>query len=476
MTDRNKRFLELEIEKKRLRNEFDFVLDPIEQIPTEYSDMAVGNWANDFLGITDNYNLIKSRATGKVAVFVFDTAGKWTHPMLKDIAWNELGKNFSTDTVLDDLHGHSTHVLGCIGAIAPDTPLGVARMLVEKGLLKGVPYKVLNGSGSGSNAGVVNGILDAIPVAKGLQAQNWKVIFNFSLGSSAVYAPLDSALAEAKKAGILVFCANGNNGGAVSHPGSSPSAQGIAALNQDGSRASFSNFGPTTYMGAPGVNILSTYKDSLASLSGTSMATPTAVGIFAILWSIYPNATPEQIIAFGAKYATDLPPTGKDDYTGYGAPKIGPYLVNTPGGVIDPPPPPPVDERRETRTIICELGEFESLWRKYSSGVLNKVKFDLTLAVTTDKYDEPAYDEAMALALKHFTNRGYVLLDKHGLADFAFYAAYFFELIEKGPKVTRIVATDEKGRVIEFTKSASATLSEPKTANRFMKPTTMLFN
>src|SRR5262249_31011003 len=51
-------------------------------------------------------------------------------------------------------------------------------------------------------------------------------------------------------------------------------------------------------LAAPGVNILSTLpSDSYGSLSGTSMSTPYVTGVIALVRTIHPNWTYQQVIA-----------------------------------------------------------------------------------------------------------------------------------------------------------------------------------
>jgi hypothetical protein len=65
----------------------------------------------------------------------------------------------------------------------------------------------------------------------------------------------------------------------------------VAAIDSNGNRASFSNYGANSVdIAAPGVSILSTYPTgTYSSLSGTSMATPLVSGVLALVKSRYPS-------------------------------------------------------------------------------------------------------------------------------------------------------------------------------------------
>lgn len=59
-------------------------------------------------------------------------------------------------------------------------------------------------------------------------------------------------------------------------------------------------------------------KDDYGVLSGTSMATPHASGVVALVWSVAPNATPNQVINALTTTAHDLGAAGKDNVYGNG--------------------------------------------------------------------------------------------------------------------------------------------------------------
>lgn len=352
--------------KEQVRQGYDIVLDPIEQTPVDQLDYKIaptytGNWGNEYLGITELFNQIKTKATKKVVVYIFDTAGEFDHPLLKAAAWNEKGRSYTSESSKLDGNGHGTHCAGIIAGISPSVPLGIARGLVEKGLLKVVPIKVLTNQGSGSFAWVINAVKDVNIEAAGLIQQGWSVVYSFSLGGSVAggLPELETLFKAAVDQGVFIAAASGNTGGeGVNYPGSSPNARAIAALERvnetNAKRAYYSTTGTEVYCAAPGSNVLSTYLNgTLRELSGTSMATPHVAGIAAILLSCNPSSNGVGVASHIAKYSIDLPPTGRDKETGFGAVRI-PALFNNPiGGTPNPPPPnkspipPPANESHE---------------------------------------------------------------------------------------------------------------------------------
>lgn len=176
---------------------------------------------------------------------------------------------------LDDGNGHGTHVAGTIAAI--DNSVGVVGVAAGATV---IPVKVLDSRGSGSYSGVIQGV-DHV-AANGSSGD----VANLSLGGPVSQA-LDDAIVEAAGLGII-FCLAAGNDSDDSNNYSPARANGaniytISAMDGTNDQwASFSNFGnpPIDYC-APGVNIKSTWKDgSYNTISGTSMATPHAAGVF----------------------------------------------------------------------------------------------------------------------------------------------------------------------------------------------------
>lgn len=215
-------------------------------------------------------------------VFVVDTGILATH--------NELLGRVSTGyTAINDgrgssdCNGHGTHVAGTVAG----KTYGVAKAANV------VPVRVLDCNGSGSTAGVIAGIDWAISQAKP------RAVLNLSLGGSASTA-MDNAITRATNAGIVAVVAAGNdNANACNYsPARAASAITVAATTNNDTRASYSNFGRCVDVFAPGSGIMSawyTNNTALATLNGTSMASPHVAGLAAILRSVYTGESATQI-------------------------------------------------------------------------------------------------------------------------------------------------------------------------------------
>ncbi|WP_077324901.1 S8 family peptidase [Virgibacillus siamensis] len=223
-------------------------------------------------------------------VAVIDTGCQMDHPNLKKRIID--GKNFTSDyggdaKKYDDNNGHGTHVSGTIAAYS-QSDKGIAGVAPEANLLV---VKVLTGKGSGEYQWIIDGINYAVNW-EGPNGEKTRAI-SMSLGGPEDVPELYKAVKKAIDAGIPVVCAAGNSGDGraktdeYAYPGSYNEVIQVGAINYDRKIAPFSNTNDEIDLVAPGVNILSTYKDGkFAKLSGTSMATPHISGSLALITNI----------------------------------------------------------------------------------------------------------------------------------------------------------------------------------------------
>jgi subtilisin len=215
-----------------------------------------------------------------VTVGIVDTG---IDPSHEDLEANIVG-GYATDEAAcgdceepwGDDQGHGTHVSGTVGAVDNDT--GVVGVAPDVDLL-GV--KVLGGDGSGSFAGVAEGINWAV--------DNGADVLNMSLGGDSQTDVVKDALQYAQDNGVVPVAAAGNSGpcsDCVGYPGAEPEAIAVSSTNQNDDLSFFSSTGPEVDIAAPGSGVnSSTPGDSYGQKSGTSMACPHVAGAAASVLS-----------------------------------------------------------------------------------------------------------------------------------------------------------------------------------------------
>lgn len=97
--------------------------------------------------------------------------------------------------------------------------------------------------------------------------------------------------------GCVNVCASGNeNNSVLSYPASSPYTIAVGAIDKYGNRASFSNYGNGLDVVAPGVNIFTTdVNDQYDNPNGTSMACPFVAAVAALMLSVNPDLTWQEV-------------------------------------------------------------------------------------------------------------------------------------------------------------------------------------
>ncbi len=238
-----------------------------------------------------------------VIVAVIDTGVAWkdlpgTAKQAPDLAGTAFtkGETFVPNSLPDGLddHLHGTHVAGTI-AQTTHNALGVTGVAFKSTIM---PLKVLSGDGRGSIPWIANAIRYA--------ADHGAQVINMSLGGPMPSSVLGKAIEYANGKGVTVVCAAGNESrGRVGWPASNNGSVAVAAVDAMGERTWYSNWGKDLDVSAPGgdtrvdkngdgfpdgvlqntIGLQDPMTNSYMWLQGTSMASPHAAGVAALVVS-----------------------------------------------------------------------------------------------------------------------------------------------------------------------------------------------
>jgi len=295
-----------------------------------------------------------------------------------------------------DDNGHGTHVAGTV-AQSTNNSLGVVGVAFGSCLM---PVKVLDATGAGTYANVALGIQYA--------ADKEARVINLSLGGSSDSTTLKNAVAYAYNKGVTLVAAIGNDNKATAlYPAAYDDyVIAVGATQYDETKASYSNYGPSLDLVAPGGNtsidqnddgygdgvLQQTFTISRGRITwgyyffqGTSMATPHVAGVAALVLANGNATTPDEVRAILQETAEDLGDSGRDDTYGYGlvdaaaalgavpTPTLSPSPTATPTPELTPSPTPtptPTPTVTPTPTpgeqVLCWSGDYQYLYRNNS--------------------------------------------------------------------------------------------------------------
>ena len=246
-------------------------------------------------------------------------------------------RNVFSGCPVDSSSWHGTHVTGTIAAIANNS-MGVAGINWVSQVLEVRVLGKCFGFDSDINDGIVWASGGAVP---GVPTNTHPArVINLSIGGTSScdsQLAIDTALANG--AVIAVAAGNENADASTSSPGNCGGVITVAATGRSGQRASYSNFGLTVEIAAPGGDgpdgILSTLNTGTdgGNLNlpdppnltpagfdyvyyyGTSMATPHVVGVASLMLSVNPALTPAQVISIIQSTARPFPTGTKRNCT-----------------------------------------------------------------------------------------------------------------------------------------------------------------
>jgi thermitase len=248
-----------------------------------------------------------------ITIALLDTGVSASHPDLKGKVLR--GHNFVSDNDdASDDEGHGTYTAG-VAAANSNNGTGIAGICWGCKIL---PVKVLNQRGQGDDADIAAGIRWAVD--RGAR------LISMSLGGPDDTDVIRDAVAYAHDHNVLIIAASGNgqgDGNKANYPAAYPSVLAVAATTPNDSVSGFSTTGDYVDIAAPGVGVWSTLWDAdqgntYGAANGTSAACPHVAGTAALLLSLRPDLSADQLAEILEATADDEGAPGKDQQEGYG--------------------------------------------------------------------------------------------------------------------------------------------------------------
>jgi|GEM_PF-498729 len=244
-------------------------------------------------------------------VAVIDTGIDINHPeftgRISPMSYNSKTKAVGVSAVIDD-DGHGTMVAGIIAANKGNN-IGIA------GVAPTIQLLIIKANEPDNGSFLDSSIIEGIYYA----ANNGADVINLSLGGEYANPMTKIALEYAESLGVLVVAAAGNSSSSTKmYPAAFPSTISVSAVDETSSIATYSNFGDTITIAAPGTNIYTTLQGGgFGYASGTSLAAPHVAGVLALMVSHLSDdihSIKERLI----RTSHDLGAFGLDPYYGYG--------------------------------------------------------------------------------------------------------------------------------------------------------------
>lgn len=272
---------------------------------------ALGAWAST----TGDPNIL---------VTVFDDGLDQDHPDMNQMpGYNFTGSGNDGDHE-DECDGHGTCVASCISSRL-DNGLGTVGIAPS---CRTVGMKIFNsisffgfclGFLESQDSWTVAGLDQAVAIGAKVTNSSW--------GGGAASTVVNAAFDSSRAAGLLHVAAAGNDGTTtIGWPASHGSLLAVSALSSSGNLASFSTSGIGLFCSAPGEGIWcadAVGADGFGTgdttqIDGTSFASPYVAGVAALVFSMDPTLSPDQVETILSETAVDRGAAGYDTQYGWG--------------------------------------------------------------------------------------------------------------------------------------------------------------
>jgi serine protease len=247
---------------------------------------------------------------------------------------NDPGDNFGGNSSF-----HGTHVAGTVAARGNNSQ-GVIGVAYRSKIM---PLRAL-----GIDGGTTYDLEQSLRFAAGLSNNSGTIpaqaadIINMSLGDAPFTSSLQNLILQIRDRGIILVAAAGNGGSSIpDYPAAFDGVISVSAVDSQRRITNYSNTGAEVDVAAPGGDssvdltgdgygdgVLSTSGSAdsgslsyvYAFVSGTSMAAPHVSGVLALMKSLNPDLSPDDIDSMltRGELTTDLGAPGRDNLYGHG--------------------------------------------------------------------------------------------------------------------------------------------------------------
>ncbi len=428
----------------------------------------------------------KQTGSSDVVVAIIDGGIDTSHPDLTDAMWvndaelngtegidddgngyvdDIYGYNFVNDQSEITAHFHGTHVAGTVGAIN-NNGIGVSGVAGGDGTTSGTSLMSCQMMADNDVAG---GISEALVYA----ADNGALIAQCSWGwttadykEEAVLEAIDYFIAEAgsysgslMKGGVVIFAAGNEGLDEKLYPGAYEPVISVAAIDYTNGRATYSTYGSTVDISAPGGymgldtkgGVLSTYPGGqYSTLQGTSMACPHVSGIAALVVAEYGGSdfTADKLKRHLISSVHDIDPYLTDSEIGkMGRGYIDASLALASGSASNPP------AKVEDLVVYPSQDEAKMEWTIVSDAD-DEIGCSYTLYWSKTEFDSSTLSSAGSTIVDHyFANVGdameYTLEDLDPNTTYYFAIKAFDRWGNESPLSDVIAASTNNGPSIE---------------------------
>ena len=248
---------------------------------------------------------VATKGSSTIKVAVIDEGVQLNHPDLQAnllTGYDAIPSGSNPGGANGSPYSTNNHGTLCAGVIAAiDNSIGIIGVAPS---VKIIPVRIAY-TPTGSNTWVTNDTWIVNGINYAWNTANADVLSSSWGGgssSTAINTEINNAIVNGRLIGstrygcTVVFASGNNSSSSVSYPASLSYVIAAGAINRNGQRASFSNYGSALDVVAPGQSIITTdIGGNYATVDGTSFAAPHVAGVAALLLSFNPNLTQAQV-------------------------------------------------------------------------------------------------------------------------------------------------------------------------------------